>query len=60
MSEKEFSSLTYLKHMLSVDGDFLQEFKRLDPVERADLRKAAIKEMKYYGIKMVNIGEDDK
>ena len=57
MSEKKFSVLGYLKHMLSVDGDFLKEFKRLDTKEREELREAAIEEMEFKGIEVDNPGK---
>jgi|TARA_Y100000310_G_C20512808_1_gene729706 uncharacterized damage-inducible protein DinB len=57
MSEKKFSVLGYLKHMLNVDGDFLKEFKRLDTKERDELREAAIEEMEFKGIEIDNPGK---
>ena len=52
MTKEKFSVLGYLKHMLGIDGDFLQEFKRLNKKEREELREDAIKEMESKGIEI--------
>jgi|TARA_R100000501_G_C2516232_1_gene45531 hypothetical protein len=55
--KKKFSVLGYLKYMLNVDGDFLQEFKRLDTKERDELREAAVEEMNHKGIEIFGPGK---
>ena len=55
--KKEFSVLGYLKYMLNVDGDFLQEFKRLDTKERDELREVAVEEMNHKGIEIFGPGK---
>ena len=46
----------YLKNMLGIgegmSGDFLQQYKILDKIDKAELRDYAIEEMEYYGIEI--------
>ena len=44
--------LAYLKEQLTVDGDFLKEYKRLSEAEKVRLKESAMKEMGVLGIEI--------
>ena len=46
------SIIGYLKANLSLDGDFLREYKRLDAAEKESLRQYAAQEMAVLGIEI--------
>ena len=57
---KLVSSIKYLREKLDIDGDFLQEWRKLDNEDKEQLKQLAKEEMEQERIKNLLMAETNK